>query len=204
MSPAVVSSSLMQPIDILPTMPLPEPRRLRPLRRAEYDRLVELGVFANEKIELLQGGLVAMSPQGSRHAFIVQVLNERLVMGLQGRAHVRVQLPFAASEISEPEPDVAVMPLGDYYNEHPTRALLVIEVADTSLREDRDLKSPIYAAAGVPEFWLVDVNDQTVTVYRNPDGGAWTEMKRHNRDETLALSSFPDVAVALPDLFPQR
>lgn len=190
--------------DILPIMPLPEPRRLRPLQRAEYDQLVELGVFVNEKIELLQGGLVPMSPQGSRHAFIVQVLNRHLTRQLGERAWVRVQLPFAASDISEPEPDIAVMPPGDYYSQHPTRALLVIEVADTSMREDRDLKSPIYAAAGVPEFWLIDVNAQTVTVYRNPDGGTWTEMKRHNRDETLALSSFPDVTVALPDLFPQR
>jgi Uma2 family endonuclease len=194
----------MQPTDILPTMPLTEPRRLRPLRRAEYDQLVELGVFANEKIELLQGGLVPMSPQGSRHAFIIQVLNEWLVMALRGRAHIRVQLPFAASDVSEPEPDVAVMPPGDYYNEHPTRALLVIEVADSSLREDRDLKSPIYAAAGVPEFWLVDVNAETVTVYRDPDGGSWTEMKRHGREETLALASFPDVAVTLSELFPRR
>jgi Uma2 family endonuclease len=202
---AVLSSSPMQSIDIiLPTMPLHEPRRLRPLRRVEYDQLVELGVFANEKIELLQGGLVPKTPQGSRHAFVIQVITRQLVMVLRDRVHVRVQLPFAASDISEPEPDVALMPPGDYYNQHPTRALLVIEVADTSLREDRDLKSPIYAAAGVPEFWLIDVNAQTVTVYRNPDGGAWTEMKRHNRDETLALASFPDVTVALPDLFPQR
>ena len=194
----------MHPIDILPTMPLTEPRRLRPLRRAEYDQLVEFGVFANEKIELLQGGLVPMSPQGSRHAFMVQVLTRVLIRQLGDRAWVRVQLPFAASDISEPEPDLAVMPPGDYHDEHPARALLVIEVADSSLREDRDLKSPIYAAAGVPEFWLIDVNAETVTVYRNPDGASWTEMKRHNREETLALASFPDVIIALPELFPRR
>src|ERR1700674_406937 len=111
--------------------------KIRPLRRGEYDCLVRAGSFEGERLELLYGRLVTMSPQGERHAFSITRLTEILVRGLAGRAQVRVQLPFAASDISEPEPDLAVVVPGDYLDGHPRRALLVIEVAQASLEEDR-------------------------------------------------------------------
>ncbi len=92
------------------------PGRIRPLRRAEYDKLIELGVFEeDEKIELLHGFLVAMSPQGTPHAAVGARLAEVLTRILGDRAHVRCQFPFAASEDSEPEPDIAVVPRADYW-----------------------------------------------------------------------------------------
>src|SRR5262249_61644787 len=97
-----------------PPMETYPPEGFRPLRRVEYDKLIELGAFQNEHIELLEGLLVPMSPIGPPHSSSVQKLNELLLPKLLGRATVRIQSPFAALEISEPEPDVAVVPLGDY------------------------------------------------------------------------------------------
>src|SRR6185295_14352342 len=102
----------------------------RPLRRAEYDHLVSLGAFENERIELLDGLLVPMSPIGPPHSSAVQELTTLLVVAFLGRATVRIQLPFAALALSEPEPDVAVVPLGDYAKAHPNSAHLIIEVAE--------------------------------------------------------------------------
>ncbi len=127
------------------------PERLRPLKRSEYDRLVAMGVFEGERIELLYGTLVEMSLQEPPHANPVQELTERLMTALAGRAKVRIQLPFIAADESEPEPDVAVVPLGDYSREHPSRAHFVVEVAHSSLRKDREVKGPLYAASEVAE-----------------------------------------------------
>lgn len=178
-------------------------RRLRPLRRREYDRLVELGAFRDEKVELLEGMLVPMSPQGSRHAYVIQELTALLVPAVAGRGRVRVQLPFAGSDVSEPEPDIAVVPPGDYSAEHPDRALLVVEVADSSLADDLDLKAPAYAAAGVPELWVIDCTSQSVIVHRRPMGRGWGEVIRHGRDASLAMEALPDVAVRVATLFPR-
>ena len=101
-------------------MAMPLPEEIRPLRREEYDRLVALGAFANERIELLEGQLVQMSPIGPPHSSAVQKLVELLLPALLGRASVFVQSPFGALDSSEPEPDVAVVPFGDYHLEHPT------------------------------------------------------------------------------------
>src|SRR6478609_3237817 len=106
---------------------------IRPLRRAEYDQLIALGAFEDEKIELLDGEMVAMSPIGTAHGSAVQKLNELLVVALHGRAVVRCQSPFAASELSEPEPDFTVVSPGDYLDDHPGQAHLIIEVAESSL-----------------------------------------------------------------------
>src|SRR3954468_3813768 len=113
---------------------------IRPLRRVEYDQLVALGAFENERIELLEGALVAMSPIGPPHNSAVQKLNELLVLALHGRAAVRCQSSFAAHELSEPEPDFAVVPRADYDTDHPSQAYLIIEVAESSLATDRGKK----------------------------------------------------------------
>src|SRR5262249_47478229 len=108
-------------------MAMPVPDVIRPLRRAEYDQLVALGAVEDERIELLEGQLVGMTPIGAPHSSAVQKLNALLVPALAGRASVRIQSPFAALDTSEPEPDVAIVPLGDYDTEHPNQAYLVIE-----------------------------------------------------------------------------
>lgn len=177
------------------------PERPRRIARAEYDRMVEMGLFEGERVELLHGVIIAMSPIAPGHASPVDRLTEILVPRLLGRARVRIQQPFIAADESEPEPDVAVVPLGDYSTAHPDRAHLVIEVADSSLRKDRHVKGPLYAISSVDEYWLVNVAAKTVDVHRAPSADGWGQVTRHDRQGTIAPLAFPDVTVAVADLF---
>jgi len=178
------------------------PERLRPLRRVEYERLVELGCFEDEKIELIDGILVAMSPQGTEHAYAVQQLAMLLIPALKGRAIVRVQSSLAASDDSEPEPDVVVVPRQDYSRQHPMHALLLIEVAESSLRKDRRIKGSLYARTGVPEYWIVDVASRAIEVYRDPRDGAYAQVTRHHLGEILRPLAFEDVEVPVAEVVP--
>ncbi len=181
-----------------------EPEKPRPLRRAEYDRLVELGLFEDERLELLHGVIVAMSPQDAMHSNVIQILTTILVPKLLDRAYVRVQCPLALAEDSEPEPDVAVVALGNYFDEHPRTAFLVIEVADTSLRKDREIKAALYARAGVREYWIVNLPDRVVEVHREPAEGGYRRVQRFAAGDSIALEAFGDVIVAVADLLPKR
>jgi Uma2 family endonuclease len=181
---------------------LVSPDKQRPLRRAEYERLVELGSFQGEKLELLYGRLIIMSPQGVRHAFSITRLTMVLARALGDRANVRVQLPFAASDDSEPEPDLAVVPAAEYLDEHPKQAFLIIEVSESSVDEDRRLKAPLYAGANVPEYWIVDLCGGVVEVHAEPIGGVYKTVKRRARDARLAVPGFADVVVAVGDVLP--
>jgi len=176
--------------------------RLRPIRRAEYDRMVRLGMFRQEKIELLYGRLVFMSPHGEPHAYSITRLTKLLVRALGDRADVRVQLPFAASDDSEPEPDVAIVPPGDYLHEHPRSALLVIEVADSSLQEDRRLKGALYAASGVPEYWIVNLVDRVIEVHRRPTDGTYEEVSRQAPGAMLIVPGAAEESVAVEAILP--
>jgi len=178
------------------------PDQLRPLRCAEYDQLVRLGAFQDERIELLRGQLVAMSPIGSPHASVIQVLAARLVQALGGRAAVRAQLPLAALDDSEPEPDLAVVPPGDYWAAHPGGAWLVIEVAESSLSKDLGFKAQLYADAQVDAYWVVDIPGRRVVVHRDREAGRWKRVTSHDRGETLVLERFPDVQVVIAELMP--
>jgi len=124
-------------------MATPATEVTRRLRRVEYDQLVRLGVFANERVELLEGELAAVSPIGAPHDFSVQALTELRVLALRGRAWVGPQMSLAAHELSEPEPDLAIVPRLDYHIEQPGQALTVIEVAESSLAYDRGRKLPL-------------------------------------------------------------
>src|SRR5262245_28913891 len=119
--------------------------RHRPLRRDEYERMVAADLFRNERVELIHGIIIRMSPQKAAHAVVIQILNRMLVPALLGRADVRVQLPFAASDDSMPEPDLAVVPVARFGQPHPDRAFVLIEVAESSLEEDRSDKAELYA-----------------------------------------------------------
>lgn len=180
-----------------------EPLRIRPLRRVEYDRLVELGVFTkDDKIELLRGALVEMSPQGSLHADCAGVLMTLLIRKLGDRASVRAHSPFAATEDSEPEPDVVVYPPRRYASGHPQTAFLVVEVAESSLRKDRGLKSEIYAENGVPEYWIVDLVHGAVEVRTEPADGQYARMQTYRRGQRIAPVAFPDLELATDDFLP--
>ena len=173
---------------------------IRPLRRVEYDQLVALGAFRDERIELLEGALVALSPISAAHSSAVQRLTRLLVLALEGLAAVRCQSPFAALEFSEPEPDFAVVPLGDYDLDHPSEAHLIIEVAESSLAMDRGKKQRLYASCAVPEYWIVNLPEQCLEVYTRPTPNAYAAVERYERGQAIRLVAFPDVAFAVSDV----
>jgi Uma2 family endonuclease len=182
-----------------PSLILPE--KPRPLKRTEYDRLVAMGAFENERVELLYGTLVAMSPQDPRHTSPIGQLTMLLAPALVGRALVRVQAPIVAADESEPEPDLAVVPLGDYRSAHPDRAHLVIEVAVSSAKKDRLVKAPLYARSGFDEYWLVDVAAGRIEVYRGPSADGYRLISEHGAGETIHIEAFPNVAIRVDDVF---
>lgn len=180
---------------------LPPLERVRRWRRVEYDRLVETGFLVDEKVELIDGLIVRMSPQGPAHASAVEKLNETLVLALRGRARVRPQLPLALGEDSEPEPDLAVVAGDTPRDVHPSQALLVIEVADSSLTSDRRQKGALYARAGVPEYWIVDLTRRAVEVYREPVDDRYTRVVTFASDQVITARGLPDLALPVADLF---
>lgn len=180
-----------------------EPARIRPLKRSEYDQLVLLGAFEDERVELLYGTVVTMSPTDPSHDESIDSLDELLSDLLRGRARVRVQSSFAASDDSEPVPDILVVPAQTYWRDHPSRAHLVIEVARTSLRKDRGIKARLYGSVTVEEYWIVEVDAGCVHVLRDPDGeGHWRSRQVARRGETLTLVAFPDVSVPVDRVLP--
>jgi Uma2 family endonuclease len=180
--------------------PFFESQPVRLLSRREYDRLVDLGWFVDEPIELLRGVLVTMSPQKWPHASAVSFFNEQLVLQLGGRHEVRPQLPFAADDWSEPEPDLAVVRKDPSLRDHPSEALLVVEIADSSLVLDRGLKRTIYAGVGIPEYWIVDVNGRTVEVHTRPEGGRYSRVQTLRDGDALQPTLLPGVAIHVADI----
>jgi Uma2 family endonuclease len=115
---------------------------------------------------------------------------------------VRIQSPFAAGDASEPEPDVAVVPSGRYLDAHPSAAWLIVEVADSSLKIDRELKAPLYAQSGVLEYWIVNLVDSIIEVHTTIVRGAYTRVMPYGRGQTITLQHFSDVAIAVDDFIP--
>jgi Uma2 family endonuclease len=179
-----------------------EPERVRPLKRSEYDRLIELGVFGDERVELIRGVLVKMSPQRAPHASTVQKLDKILNKRLPDRFDVRIQLPLALSDDTEPEPDVAVVAPGNYDAEHPSTALLIIEVSDSTLRADR-AKAAVYASARIDEYWIVNLSASTVEVYTSPDGERYAEVRTLRTGDTLQSAALPELAIAVSEILPK-
>lgn len=146
---------------------------MRRWTRVEYDRLVELGFFQpGERLELIDGQLVVREPQGARHAGTIRRVLAALRRALGDTWQIDSQLPIALDEDSEPEPDVAVVPSGAYLDAHPSRPVLIVEVAETSYRIDRRYKTSLYARARVPEYWIVDLVHGTLEVHREPEASA--------------------------------
>lgn len=177
-----------------------EAQQVRRLRRAEYDRLVAEGAFTDERVELIRGVIIRMPPQGPTHAAPVSRLTKCLFRAVGGRADIRVQLPLVGPDDSEPEPDFALVPPGDYDDAHPSEAWLVIEVADSSLSYDRLTKGPLYAAMGVPEYWIVNLRDGVIEVHRAPEGARYARVTSHGRGETITLERFEDAEIAVGDV----
>jgi Uma2 family endonuclease len=188
-------------------VPAPQPEPAGRLTVEQFFRLVEDGVLEpDDRVELLEGVVVAMAPQNTPHASGVARLTQALTEAVGRRAVVRIQLSLIAGPYSVPEPDAAVVPgrIEEYDHAHPRTALLVVEVADSSLKQDRLTKAMIYAGAGVPEYWIVNVPGQQLEVHRDPDPKTRRYGSRtvHRRGARVELVAFPDATLAVDDLLP--
>jgi Uma2 family endonuclease len=172
---------------------------------ADYYRMAEAGILSeDDRVELLDGEVVEMSPIGSRHAACVDRLN-RFLNSVKGpRFIVRVQNPIRLDEHSEPQPDITLLRVrSDFYAEaHPTPAdvLIVIEVADSSVELDRQVKLPLYAQAEVPEFWLANLPNDTVEFYAQPSNGAYEVAKVFRRGETVTSQMVHNLQIGVDDI----
>jgi len=158
------------------------------------------GVFSeDDRVELIEGEILKMSPIGSRHAASVKRLNRQLNRLLGDRAIVSIQDPILVNDFSEPEPDVAILRRRDdfYAQSHPsaTDALLIIEIADTSVEFDHDIKLPAYARSAVPEVWIVNLPAETVAVHVDLANGVYRSVSTYRRGDSITPLHFPDLSI---------
>jgi len=175
--------------------------------REEYERLAAKGFFApDRKVELVEGVIYDMAPQNSPHATALHLSQEALrsVFPPGSGYVVRCQSPLALGEDSEPEPDLAVVSgsIRDYGDHHPTTALLVLEIADSSLFHDRKRKIPLYARTGIPEAWLLNLARRTLEVYRDPAGGAYQTRTVLRTGDSVSPLNRPDRSIPVAELLP--
>jgi Uma2 family endonuclease len=180
-----------------------EPSRKR-FTADEFERMSAAGIFREEdRVELIDGEIVEMSPVGPGHAACVANLTKKLIIGVGDWAIVWIQSGAKVALESLPQPDLALLRPRSYRHENPMPAdiLLIVEVADSSLRYDRTRKLDVYATARIPEYWVVSVEDRWVEVYRSPEGHGYRESRRLHGADTIAPLAFPDVVIPLPDIF---
>jgi Uma2 family endonuclease len=171
----------------------------------QYHRMGEAGIFSPDcRVELIDGEIFEMSPINPWHSGVVNWLNHRFVTGLGGRAVVHIQNPTIVDRRSEPQPDLMLLtPRADFYRTaHPTPedALLVIEVAETSLAHDRRRKLPLYARTGVSEVWIVNRRADAIDVFRAPSATGYATPLRRSRGEEVVPAAFPDLRLSVDDI----
>jgi Uma2 family endonuclease len=171
----------------------------------EYYAMAEVGILReDERLELIAGDVLKMSSIGVRHAACVNLLNELFVYRFRGRAIVSVQHPVRLNNQSEPVPDIGLLRYRDdfYAHQMPTgdNVLLLVEAADSTIPYDRWLKRPLYARAGIPEYWLVNLVDNAIEVHRQPENGVYTELFTRYREEMIAAVAFPEDEFKVGDL----
>lgn len=184
---------------------------LRRWKRAEYDRLVDLGAFEDEPLELIGGELIVAEPKGTYHSSAVNAVEYAVRAALPSGWIVRTQAPLSLDEESAPEPDIVVVPgrPGDYRHEHPARPPLAIEVADSSLAFDRVRKGSLYARAGLEDYWIVNLVDRVLEVYRDPVADASAPFGWRYRSvvvlravDVVVPLAFPAARISVADLLP--
>jgi Uma2 family endonuclease len=169
----------------------------------EYHRMAEAGILhEDDRIELIEGELSEMTPIGARHANSVRNFNRLLSRQASGEFLVDVQSPVRLDERNEPQPDLAVIRARDYRRSLPTPedVLLVVEVSDTTLAYDREVKLPLYARAGIPEVWVVDLTGETVERHTEPSGDGYRRTERARRGEEIRSASLPGLSLRADDV----
>ena len=182
----------------------------------DYEQLIALGLLEGKHVELIQGEILIMASMGEPHALTIMQLNYALLPHFNPGTgfHLRIQMPLALPALtSEPEPDIAIVVLDTPTSEagRPTSASLIIEVAESSLAYDRDRKGPLYAAAGIQEYWLVNLPNRCLEVYPQPvpdvtsfSGWRYQERQRLQEGDQVALLVAPEVVIAVDALLPPR
>jgi len=165
---------------------------------AEYERMGQVGIFPeDERVELVCGEIIQMSPIGERHAACVDFLAELVTLRLRRSVIVRVQNPIQLDDYSEPQPDISILKRRDDFYRHahprPDDVLVVIEVSDTTLEFDRKVKVPLYARAGIPETWLVNLPEECIEVYGDPEGGEYRAVRSYTRGRRLQSHTLPSL-----------
>jgi Uma2 family endonuclease len=171
----------------------------------QYHQMVVAGILTeDDRVELLEGEIIELPLISSRHAACVNRLSYLFYNRLRDRAIVRVQNPVELSDRSEPQPDVALLqPRADFYeagHPQPQDILLLVEVADTTVEFDREIKMPLYAKSGVREVWLVDLNQNAIAVYREPSLGGYGQVQELQRGQELTMQVFSDVSLAVEEV----
>lgn len=179
----------------------------RPFTVAEYDQLVTTGILRDDdRVELIEGEIIAMSPIGTRHAACVRRLDRMLARLLGDRTLISVQCPVAIPDWSEPNPDLALLvPRADFYagaHPLPRQVQVLIEVADSSFAYDTQVKAPMYAKAGIRELWIVDLNTDRVLVYTRPRVGRYSAVDSYAVGEHFTSQRFPGVKFEISDMLP--
>ncbi len=172
---------------------------------ADYYRMTEAGVLREDsRVELIRGQIIDMAAIGTPHFGMVNRLVRILPSVLAGRGLLHVQNPVRLDDWSEPEPDITVLKprADDYASAHPRPddVLLLIEVADSSLDYDREVKAPLYAESGIIEYWIVNLRDHVVEVFRQAENGLYTQMRRVGADELLDIVALPGARLAAEEL----
>ncbi|MBD2099302.1 Uma2 family endonuclease [Leptolyngbya sp. FACHB-261] len=171
----------------------------------QYHRIAEAGVLTeDERVELIRGEILEMSPIGRRHAACVNRLVSLFAQRLADQAVLSPQNPVELNNTSEPQPDLALLqPRPDFYESgHPKPAdiFLLTEVADTTAKADRELKIPLYVEASIAEVWLIDITGQCIEVYRQPSPTGYQSVEKFQRGQTLLVQAFPDVRMLVDEV----
>ena len=168
----------------------------------DYHQMAAVGILdEDDRVELIDGEIVELPPIGGPHITAVNRLTELFVMALHGRAIVQVQNPIRLSEYAEPQPDLSlVRPGAMHYPAWPENVLLVVEVAQASLRYDRRVKMPLYAQAGIPETWLLDVVGRRMFVHRDPAPDGYRTVLTVRGDQPISPLAFPDLVLTVDQL----
>ena len=188
------------------TLQLAQPRlNTFRLNISQYHQMSEAGIFSeNDKVELINGEIIEMLPIGRRHTACVNRLNSVFSQLLGKKVIVAVQNPILLNNLSEPEPDIALLqPRADFYESghpQPQDIFLLIEVADSSLEYDRDVKIPLYASSGITEVWLVDIYEQVIIVYRYPSENGYSDIQKLSRGEKMSIQAFPEINLVVDDI----
>ena len=171
----------------------------------EYHQMVEAGILTeNDRVELIAGEIIKMSPIGLRHAAYLRRLDMIFNDLLRGKVIVDTQNPINLSDDSEPEPDLVLLRLRDDFYEakhpQPEDILLLIEVADSTIKYDREIKIPLYAENGISEAWLIDINQQLIEVYRQAEGNSYQNMRQFFRGDSLTIEAFDEINLTVDEI----